>query len=80
MTHDEVRDRLGPIITERTQTAVAAEASVPQSNLSAWLAGKRPLSDDALARVALACGYQLTHGYRLARRSAGKAPSLTPRG
>lgn len=79
MTTDQVRALLAPIIQERTQLAVAKTSKVPQSHVSAWLAGRPVLSEAKIVRLAAACGVKLEQGWRVvgtppAKPGTGKRP------
>jgi DNA-binding transcriptional regulator YdaS (Cro superfamily) len=60
MNHaDTLREQLRDAIAEHGQSAIARETGIPQPNISAWLAGRRPMSLDQCAAIARSCGLTL---------------------
>lgn len=55
----QARELLRPLIAERSQLEIATLSGVPQSNISAWLAGRRGMSLDSCAAIAKALDREL---------------------
>lgn len=51
-----LREQLKPHIEEVTQQEVSRRTGIPQPNISAWLAGRRPMPMDRQVQIAAACG------------------------
>lgn len=58
-TADTIREQLREPIAQTGQSAIARATGVPQPNISAWLAGRRPMSLDNCEAIAAACGLRL---------------------
>lgn len=65
LTHDQLRAALEPHIRKAKISLVAEQAGISHPSLSGWVNGRRALSDETLARVARAVGFEVLHGYLL---------------